>query len=181
MPIKKIVVIGPESTGKSSLCRELADHYATPWLPEYAREYLVKNGKEYTYDDLIEIGRGQTEAEDRFISEAENGNVRGPVFLDTDLYVIKIWSEYVFNKCENTILSSIAKREYDLYLLCDIDLPWEPDDLREYPDLESRRRLFHHYHDAMVAQHIPWRLIRGTNEARLQLAISEIDKWSRSF
>jgi len=181
MPLKKIVIIGPESTGKSSLCAELAAHYKTGWLQEYAREYLLTNGKEYQFDDLIKIAEGQLLAEDKFITEQKSVNPDKPVFLDTDLYVMKVWSEFVFNKCDNRILSSIARREYDLYLLCDTDLPWTADELREYPDYESRKKLFHFYRDALIQQHVPWRLIRGQEEQRSVLAINLIDEWMKSI
>src|ERR1017187_6620442 len=105
--VKKFVVIGPESTGKSTLCRLLADTYHTAWVPEYAREYLEKNGIEYTYDDLLDIANGQIDGETSF--ERHLSNHQPPLlFCDTDLYVMKVWSEYVFNKCHNWILNQIA-------------------------------------------------------------------------
>src|SRR5665213_2884464 len=151
--IKKIVVIGPESTGKSTLCEKLAEHYNTLWVPEYAREYLEKNGTEYSYEDLLTIAKGQIELEERVsgigyqvsgksnqlsaISNQQNSPFpihHSPVFIDTDMYVMKVWCEFVFNRCHNWILNRIAERKYDLYLLCDVDLPWVKDALREYPD-----------------------------------------------
>ncbi len=175
--LKKIVVIGPESTGKSFLCRQLAAYYKTLWVPEYARAYLLANGKEYTFEDLSTIARGQIKGEDAIILKAKDlGQNKNPVFIDTDLYVMKVWSEFVFNKCENFILSGIATRSYDLYLLCNTDLPWEKDELREYPDLESRQRLFHHYKDAMINQDVPWVEISGDYEKRLALAIEAVDQ-----
>lgn len=187
MAIKKIVVIGPESTGKSTLCKQLASHYNTLWVPEYAREYLLANGKEYTFEDLSVIAEEQINSEEAITSKAlvhgpwsmvhsQNANNQQPVFIDTDLYVIKVWSEFVFNKCENRILSQIATRTYDLYLLCNIDLPWEKDELREYPDLESREKLFHHYKDAMINQYVPWLEISGGYKYRLAQAVKAVDK-----
>ena len=96
---KKIVVIGPESTGKSTLCEQLATKYNSNWVPEYAREYLMKLGRPYTYDDLLIIARGQLDQEDRITS-----SLKSPlVFIDTDMYVMKVWSEYVFGKCHSFI------------------------------------------------------------------------------
>lgn len=179
MAIKKIVVIGPESTGKSTLCKQLATHYNTLWVPEYAREYLLANGKEYTFQDLSMIAEGQIKNEDFMVhgpwSSKTHPNVL-PLFIDTDLYVIKVWSEFVFNKCENRILSQIATRIYDLYLLCNIDLPWEKDELREYPDLKTREKLFLHYKDAMINQYVPWVEISGGYEERLAQAIKAVDQ-----
>lgn len=173
--LKKIVVIGPESTGKSTLCELLAAHYKTVWVKEYAREYLLTNGKEYNYEDLFTIASGQLNAEDIITASAtEEG--RSVVLIDTDMYVMKVWSEFVFDKCDNRILNCIAERKYDLYLLCNVDLPWEKDELREYPDLDTRIKLYDHYKDIMVNQHVPWIDISGGYDERLQKAINAIDK-----
>lgn len=182
MAIKKIVVIGPESTGKSFLCKQLATHYNTLWVPEYAREYLLDNGKDYTLDDLSTIAHGQIKSEESIvqgslsIDHTQNQTNHKPVFIDTDLYVIKVWSEFVFNKCENRILSQIATRKYDLYLLCNTDLPWKKDELREYPDHATREKLFHHYKDAMINQSVPWEEIRGGYDERLVIAIKAVER-----
>ena len=175
MQLKKIVVIGPESTGKSTLCEKLAAHFKTAWVPEYAREYLLKHGTDYTFEDLYTIAEGQLRAEENIINpKPETRNLK-PVFIDTDLQVIKVWSEFVFNKCDNRVLTGIAKREYDLYLLCNTDLPWVKDELREYPDLESREKLFHYYKETMINQNTPWTLINGNYEERLQTAIDAVN------
>ena len=177
--VKKIVIIGPESTGKSTLCEQLAKHYSTQWVPEYARKYLDTNGIKYTYEDLYKIAHGQIESEDKIINSGPwtvgNKATASPVFIDTDLYVIKVWSEFVFNKCDNRLLTSIANRKYDLYLLCNIDLPWVKDALREYPDLHTRKKLFHYYKEAMVNQPVSWNIISGSYEDRLQQAIAAVD------
>ncbi len=168
---KKIVVTGPESTGKSTLCEQLAKKYNTNWVPEYAREYLLKLGRPYTYDDLLIIAKGQIEQEDRITSTSKSPLV----FIDTDMYVMKVWCEYVFGKCHSFILDEIVKRKYDVYLLCNTDLPWVADELREYPDLESRERLYHMYKDLMVNQTTAWFDISGNYEERLQKAIAIIN------
>jgi NadR type nicotinamide-nucleotide adenylyltransferase len=170
-PPKKIVIIGPESTGKSTLCGQLAEHYHTEWVPEYARTYLLEIRRPYTYEDLLIIARGQLELEDRIISSLKNPTV----FIDTDMYVMKVWCEYVFGKCHPFILDQIVKRKYDAYLLCNTDLPWVADELREYPDLESRERLFHMYRDLMVNQAAPWFEIRGNDDERFRNAVSFVE------
>jgi len=170
--LKKIVVIGPESTGKSSLCTQLAEHFKTKWVPEYAREYLLTHGTVYQYEDLYTIAEGQIKGEENVINNMINPQ---PVFIDTDLTVIKVWSEFVFNKCDNRILTQIAKRPYDLYLLCNVDLPWVKDELREYPDLESRRELYLMYKDLLLNQHLPWFDIHGDYEGRLNLALAGVN------
>jgi len=183
MQLKKIVVIGPESTGKSTLCEQLALHYKTQWCPEYAREYLSKHGMDYNFDDLLTIAKGQVELEEKHIMSMVNGplpmgHISPPplLFIDTDMYVMKVWCEFVFGKCHQWILDQIALRKYDLYLLCNIDLPWIADKLREYPDIESREKLFRIYKDIMINQNTDWIEISGDYEKRLAVAIEKINK-----
>jgi NadR type nicotinamide-nucleotide adenylyltransferase len=177
-PLKKIVVIGPESTGKSTLCEQLATHYSTAWVPEYAREYLLTHGKEYTYDDLLTIAKGQVALEDAAAaSHSPFTTDSSPVlFIDTDLYVMKVWSEFVFGKCDPWILDQIGSRHYDGYLLCRTDLPWAPDELREYPDLVTREKLFHIYKDCLINQATPWAEVSGTADQRLHIAVEAADR-----
>lgn len=168
-------MIGPESTGKSTLCEQLAGHYATGWVPEYAREYLLKQGTNYSYDDLLTIARGQVALEEKYISALTAQNKEHALlFVDTDMYVMKVWCEYVFGQCHPWILDQIIQREYNLYLLCDTDLPWVKDELREYPDLESRRELYHIYKDIMLNQPVPWINISGNYEQRFQKAVKAV-------
>lgn len=184
--LKKVVILGPESTGKSTLCSQLADHYETLWCPEYAREYLIEHGMDYSFDDLLTIAKGQLQLEEEY-SLAASGNttatglpkVSNPhslLFIDTDMYVMKVWCEFVFQKCHRFILDKIVERKYDLYLFCNIDLPWVKDELREYPDLESRRQLYHMYKDIMINQSTPWVEISGGYEERLQMAVKAVNR-----
>ena len=172
--LKKIVIIGPESTGKSTLCTQLAEHYNSIWCPEYAREYLLKHGTDYTFDDLLTIAKGQVAMEDEYSSKIENSDK--PLFIDTDMYVMKVWCEFVFGKCHRFILDQIIERKYDLYLLCNTDLPWVKDELREYPDLESRQQLHKIYTDIMINQQTPWVDIKGNYDERLAKAIKAVDE-----
>lgn len=174
--LKKIVTIGPESTGKSTLCGLLAKHFNTKWVPEYAREFLLKNGTDYTFEDLYTIAQGQLKGEEEVLKSMANIETTQPVFIDTDMQVIRVWGEFVFNKCDNRILAEIAKRPYDLYLLCNTDQPWVKDELREYPDLVTREKLFHYYKETMTAQEIPWVEISGNYEQRLATAIAAVNK-----
>jgi len=180
--MKKIVILGPESTGKTTLCQQLAAHYTTTWIAEYAREYLLKNGATYTYENLLDIAKGQIANEELGIRNWETPNHKlqttnyKPVFIDTDMHVMQVWCEFVFERCHHWILNRIAERKYDLFLLCDIDLPWVKDELREYPDLVRRQKLYHHYKEIMLNQHVPWIEISGNYEARLEKAIKAVDK-----
>lgn len=173
--MKKIVVIGPESTGKSTLSKQLADHYGVCWVPEYARVYLLQHGTSYTYDDLLTIAKGQLALEDEYAAAAKHD----VLFVDTDMYVMKVWCEFVYGKCHPWILDRIAERQYDFYFLCNIDLPWVQDGLREYPDLENRQKLYHIYKDIMINQSVPWLEISGSEELRLRKAVDAAEKLLR--
>ena len=196
-PLIKVVVIGPESTGKSTLCKLLAQHYNSRWCPEFARDYLLAHGMNYTYEDLLEIAKGQVALEDKYIQLAvgsgqsgvnstQDSELRTPnselrtqpslLIIDTDMYVMKVWCEFVFGKCHEWILDQIKKRKYDLYLLCNTGLPWVKDELREYPDLATRDRLYKIYKDTMMNQSTPWVDISGNYGERLQKSIKAIDQ-----
>jgi NadR type nicotinamide-nucleotide adenylyltransferase len=191
--IHKIVILGPESTGKSTLCELLAQHYNTQWCPEFAREYLVTNGMDYTYEDLLTIAKGQLALEEEYTNMVHGqwsmvgdrwlntktlrSQKHAPIlFIDTDMYVMKVWCEYVFQKCHHFILDEIVKRPADLYLLCKPDLPWIHDVLREYPDEKPRQELYHIYRDIMINQKMPWVEIAGDYNERLQQAIVAVEK-----
>lgn len=169
--MKKIVIIGPESTGKSTLCEQLATHFKTAWCPEYARAFLNQHGKDYTYEDLLTIAKGQVALEAEMESKAENDLY----FIDTNMYVMQVWCEFVFGKCHQFILDEIVERRYDLYLLCNVDLPWAYDPLREYPDEGPRLQLYHMYRELMINQATPWVEISGSYDERLQRAIDAVN------
>ena len=179
--IKKIVLVGPESSGKTTLCEQLSAHYDSIWAEEYARTYLQTNGKEYNLNDIRKIAEGQLKNEEAGIKNAmnlisSNPEKKYPVFLDTDLNVLKVWSEWVFNQCDNWILNTISERSYDLYLLCEPDIPWVKDEFREAPDLELRLKIFEHHKEIMINQHTPWKIINGDFETRLAQAIKAVDE-----
>lgn len=196
--VKKVVIIGPESTGKSTLCKQLAAHYNTAWCPEFAREYLSQHGMDYSYDDLLTIAKGQIALEDEYMEEVrmtirqedrkitpDSKNISAGLpdfptssllFIDTDMYVMKVWCEFVFGECHQFVFDQIRIRKYDLYLLCNIDLPWINDPLREYPDIERREQLYSIYKNIMVNQSTPWVDISGSYEERLQKAIVAVEK-----
>jgi NadR type nicotinamide-nucleotide adenylyltransferase len=169
--LKKVVVIGPESTGKSTLSEQLANHYQTVWVPEFARGYLETLGRAYNQDDLLRIAEGQLQLEDE---QAANAN--GLLICDTDLQVIKVWSEAKYGDCDPRILELIASRQYDLYLLTYIDMDWVDDPLREHPLPDERAHFYAVYRDIVVNADLPWADIRGSYAQRLQTAIAAVDK-----
>ncbi len=173
--VLKIVVIGPESTGKSTLCAALAEHFSTVWCREYAREYLLQNGTDYGYSDLLTIAMGQIRLEQEAISTVEK-NSGQILFIDTDMQVMKVWCEFVFGRCHQEILDQILERQYDGYLLCKPDLPWVKDELREYPDPETRNTLYHIYRDILINQSVPWFEVSGTDPERTTAAIHWVEQ-----
>ena len=132
----RVSLTGPESTGKTTLAAQLAAHYDTVFAPEFAREYLAETGPHYSPHDLEEIARGQLAAEAEAVAAAEAQGQR-VVFFDSDLLVIKIWFEHSFGACPEWIHDAIARQHYDLVLLMGVDLPWQPDPLREHPYLRQ--------------------------------------------
>lgn len=176
--LQKIVLLGPESTGKSSLAEALAKVYNTVWCPEYARSYLEKKGSSYSYEDLLLIAKGQQALEDAYVEKAlKQNNPPQKLFIDTDMYVLKVWSEYVFNNCDPSILQAINERTYSLYLLCDIDLPWTADEMREYPEQAPRIELFTIYKELLINQKIPWGIVQGQGDNRVNNAIQIINQY----
>lgn len=163
------MVIGPESTGKSTLSADLATALHTLWVPEYAREYLEKQQNYYTYNDLSEIATGQLAAEDLAAANAHNY-----LICDTDLHVIKVWSEHKYGKVDPFILQHIATRRYHAYILCDIDMPWTADPQREHPDPQMRTYFFHLYKDIAEQSGLPFTIVRGNQQQRLRQALSFI-------
>jgi NadR type nicotinamide-nucleotide adenylyltransferase len=170
LSIKKIVVIGPESTGKSTLSAGVAARLQTVWVPEYARAYLEQLGRPYAETDLLEIARGQLQAEDELLQQANKS-----LICDTDLNVIKVWSEHKYGRCDNWILEQIASRTYDLYVLTDIDIEWQNDPLREHPQHEMRQYFFNVYNDIVQQSGLPWIIVSGAPEIRLQQALQAMD------
>lgn len=163
--MKKIVLTGPESAGKTTLAGQLARHFGTLWVPEFARGYLATLGRPYREGDLLEIAKGQMALEDEIAQMAS-----GIVFLDTSLEVVQVWSEVVYGKCHPLITKQSVARRPDLYILCRPDLPWEPDPLRENP--HNRGALFEIYLEKLASLGASYEVVDGLGPARLDKAIS---------
>ena len=147
----KVGIIGPESTGKSTLARELAEQFKGTYVPEYAREYVERKGrKELTYDEVCEIAREQIKS----ISKA------GFYFFDTELIVTKVWFEYAFGKVPEWLTEAIKTYPMDLYLLTYPDIAWVPDPARSNGSDEIRKELFDRYEAEIQALDIPYYIIR---------------------
>lgn len=170
----KIAITGPESTGKTTLTRQLAAHYQTLWVPEYARFYLMQLDRPYTPDDVIEIAKGQVHWENELVKLADE-----LLFCDTDLIVIKIWLQFKYNLENKWIETSLKAKNYDLHLLCNIDLPWQDDPLRENPSLEDRETLYNLYKQELTALNVPFFEITGDETKRLAQAIQVVQHFLR--
>lgn len=170
----EVAIVGVESTGKSTLAEDLAKYYQTEWVEEFARSYLESLGRYYSYDDVLYIAQNQ----DRMIKEKIKAFAHKPlIFIDTELLVTKIWEEYVFGKCHFWIDENLPKQSYQLYLLTDIDLPWEPDPLREYPELERRQEIHQLYLFYLNQYGFNYHLISGNREERLKRAIEVVENY----
>ncbi len=166
---RKIVILGPESTGKSTLARQLAEHFNTEWVPEYARQYIDDLNRPYEEADLLEIAKGQIQLED-----VKAQSTKGFLFCDTNLIVIKIWSDFKYGWTDPWIMESLKTRKYDHYLLMDIDLPWEPDPQREHP--QQRRELFDLYKDYLESNQLPYEVVSGLKSDRFESALRIIGR-----
>ena len=171
---KRIVIYGPESTGKTTLASDLANHYKTIWVPEYAREYLQKKWdltkEKCNLDDLINIALGQIKMENRMTSKS-----RKFIFCDTNVLVTKVWSETHFRGYCSTEIKNILKSvRYDYYFLTNIDVPWVKDDLRDRPD--NREEMFNYFKKQLDINEIKYSVVSGDKEKRLKRAILILDK-----
>lgn len=167
--VQKVCVIGPECTGKTALSGFLAGHFHTEWVEEYARAYLNKLSHPYERADLTRIASGQLRMEDEWERDANK-----ILICDTNLIVIKVWSNFRFGDCDPFILETIAERKYDLYLLTYIDVPWQDDPLREHPD--RREELYNIYVSELKSTNVPFVEIKGSINERQQAAIAAINK-----
>ncbi|KAA9333706.1 AAA family ATPase [Adhaeribacter soli] len=162
--MKRIAITGPESTGKSTLAQQLATHFNTVWVPEFARDYIADLNQPYTPEDLEKIAAGQLE-----LQQAAEKQQPEILFTDTELLVIKVWSENAFGSCPAWILEKLESQTFDLYLLMDVDLPWEPDPQREHPHL--RNYFFQLYKTQLEQYGFPYQIISGTEQQRFQAAL----------
>lgn len=167
--VRRVAIVGPECTGKTDLARFLASHYQTAWVPEFARTYLETLARPYIKSDLTTIAAGQVQSESLLAEQANHF-----LFCDTNLVVIKIWSEFKYGSCDPAILTFMQQQKYDLHLLTDVDLPWEDDPLREHP--HKRQELFNLYEAELKNAKTKFTIIRGDYASRRVAAIRAVEK-----
>lgn len=163
--------VGPESTGKTTLCNQLAEHFSGIVIPEFARDYLKKREGNYNQDDLIEIAQGQFDLELKYRSLAMDLDL---VFCDTDLLVIKVWHEFKYGEPNDEINRLFSEQDERKYLLTYPDLEWEPDPLRENPN--DLLELFHVYKSELQKKGAEYRVIIGQGDQRLANAIEAVNQ-----
>lgn len=170
--MRKIAIVGPESSGKSTLARDLGARQSVV-VEEFARTYLSDIGPAYEESDLLTIAVAQARAEDAAQGFTEQHGL-SLLVCDTDLLTIRIWSEEKYGRCDPWIHEQSEQRHYDLWLLCAPDIPWEPDPLREHP--HDRDRLFEIYRASLMDLRKPHIILSGDHQVRLRAAIEAIDR-----
>ncbi len=170
---KKIAIVGPESTGKSTITQQLARHYNTLWVPEYARYYCAALTEPCDLQDEINMFHGQVALEESILAVAQ----KDLIFCDTTFLTVKIWSDEVFGETPEIVLKALPEYHYDLYLLMDIDLPWQEDPLRDFP--HKREHFMEVWKQELKALNANYKIIGGL-ESRLDNAITAVDQFIRT-
>jgi len=166
---KIIVITGAESTGKSTLTERLANHFGVPFIPEIAREYIEKLNRKYTYSDVENIAKMQIEQFRKIVKS------NAPyIFADTWLIVTKIWFEFVYHKTPDWIIEEISNTKIDLFLVCDIDLPWIYDTVRENGG-ETRILLQNKYIENISNFGFDYRIVSGFDDERFNCALNYLN------
>lgn len=158
----KIAVVGPESTGKSTMAHYLADRLETVCVPEYARYYCKNLNRKYTLQDEVNMFYGQIALEDALIPSAKNNLL----VCDTTMLTVKIWCDHLFGETPEEVTDEIRSRKYDFYLLMDIDLPWEDDPLRDFPG--QREHFMEIWTNELDALEARYKIISGVGDERLK-------------
>lgn len=167
---KKIVVTGPESTGKTELAKNLASYFGSAWVPEYAREYIEKRNGKYSFSDVENIAREQLNSVCMY--EKKEKKI---LFIDTYLIIIKVWFEYVYKCIPIWLHNEILRSKIDLFLVCDTDIPWVYDPIRENGG-EMRETLLNSYIEELKFYHFPYEIVRGNGKERIKNALKHIQK-----
>ncbi len=161
----RIAITGPESTGKTTLSEALSKTLNGLLVTEFARTYLMDLGRDYNENDLLIIARNQ------FKSNSQSTHL--PYLIaDTEMTVLKIWSEVKYGACAAELKELLDQQQFDHYFLCSPDIPWEEDPLREHP--EMREELFHLYHSELESRQLPYTIITGDRETRIDLCLKTL-------
>ena len=169
--IKKIAIVGPESTGKSTISLQLAKYYQVPWVPEYARYYCEALTEACTLQDEVNMFHGQLALEESVLAMAETDFM----ICDTTFLTVKIWSDAFFGHTPEIILNALKNRPYDFYILLDIDLPWQDDPLRDFPN--QREHFMEVWYKELQALDAKYSVVSGKGKERFENAVLTIDEF----
>ena len=174
----KVAVLGAESTGKTTLCRDLATHFGCPWVPEYMRTYLQAKWDDEqltcTWEDLLPIAEGQILLENKLAKQvSQTSNDHHYLFCDTSLFELMVYSNWYYGDCPEVLTQAALVHHYDLILLTDVDTPWIADDLRDSP--HQRDEISAYFADQLTAYNKPFQSIGGAREVRVQQVVKLLD------
>lgn len=165
-----VAILGAESTGKTTLCRDLSAHFGCPWVPEYMRTYLqAKWDKEHltcTWDDLLPIAQGQIELENKLAAQAAQNSDSSYLFCDTSLFELMVYSNWYYGDCPDALIQAAFTHHYDLILLTEVDIPWVADDLRDSP--HQRDEISAYFESQLTRHQKPFHRIGGDRDERVQ-------------
>lgn len=165
----RVILTGPESTGKTELASSLAESYGSLYIPEYARNYITKLNRRYNYSDIKKIARHQVQQMEEF--SAKNYKV---IFVDTYLLITRVWFDWLYKKHPAWLDKEILKTKRDLYLLCKPDIPWYPDEVRENGG-ETRNQLFVAYETELKKFGLHYKYVSGSGPERISNACNMLD------
>ncbi|MGP5684441.1 MULTISPECIES: AAA family ATPase [Psychrobacter] len=165
-----VAILGAESTGKTTLCRDLAAHFGCPWVPEYMRTYLqAKWDKEHltcTWEDLLPIAQGQIELENKLAEQAAQNSDSSYLFCDTSLFELMVYANWYYGDCPKALTNAALTHHYDLILLTEVDIPWVADDLRDSP--HQRDEISAYFESQLTRHQKPFHRIGGDRDERVQ-------------
>ena len=165
-----VAILGAESTGKTTLCRDLAAHFGCPWVPEYMRTYLqAKWDKEHltcTWEDLLPIAQGQIELENKLAAQAAQNSDSSYLFCDTSLFELMVYANWYYGDCPDALTQAALTHHYDLILLTEVDIPWVADDLRDSP--HQRDEISAYFESQLTRHQKPFHRIGGDRDERVQ-------------
>ncbi|WP_372860770.1 AAA family ATPase [Psychrobacter sp.] len=168
--VVNVAILGAESTGKTTLCRDLAAHFGCPWVPEYMRTYLqAKWDKEHltcTWEDLLPIAQGQIELENKLAAQAAQNSDSSYLFCDTSLFELMVYSNWYYGDCPDALTQAALTHHYDLILLTEVDIPWVADDLRDSP--HQRDEISAYFESQLTRHQKPFHRIGGDRDERVQ-------------
>ena len=171
--VVNVAILGAESTGKTTLCRDLASHFGSPWVPEYMRTYLQTKWDDEqltcTWEDLLPIAQGQITLENKLAEQAAKTDHNHYLFCDTSLFELMVYANWYYGDCPKALTNAALAHHYDLILLTEVDTPWVADDLRDSP--HQRDEISAYFASQLNRHQKPFRRISGGRVERVQQVV----------